>query len=280
MFPQAVFAPIGQVSGPVISPGTTQKKDVFLFDLEGLTSNALSHMEHAFAGYLREFLDERECYLLSRNSYNDACTRLPLSVLRRFTGVFASCGTELWAGQQLVDCHDHAFSDDLYEFVVNVVRKSAYYERTPPLIDQGAACLRICLAGIRASAAQQRMYELWEKKNRELPEIIREFQFRFPDYAIYQDTATSLLILPDSYSPASIRHHIQTHQKQARLISYLHKDTAEGFAQPLCAALPSTDILSRIAGPSDVSQLMSYEIRRMAGRDPLIRFAENLYEEA
>ncbi|QDG77372.1 hypothetical protein [Labrenzia sp. PHM005] len=280
MFPQAVFAPIGQVSGPVITQAMPRGEDAFLFDLEALLSNTLSHMDYSFADYLREFLDERKCYLLSRNSFNDACSRLPSSVLRRFAGVFASCGTELWVDQQLVDCHDHAFSDDLYEFVVNVVRKSAFYERTPPLIDQGAACLRICLAGVRASAAERRKYELWEKKAQELPEIVREFQFRFPKYAIYQDTATSLLILPDSFSLVSIRKQIETHQKPARLISYLHVNTAKGFAKPLCDALPRTDVLSKIAGPSDVSQLLSYEVRRMSGRDPLIRLPENAREEA
>ncbi|MEP3047974.1 MAG: hypothetical protein ABJL55_19550 [Roseibium sp.] len=278
MFPRAVFAPVGQVSGPVIARTNPQKKDVFLFDLEVLTSSEFSHLDHSFADYLREFLGERQCYLLTRNSFNDACARLPKSVLKRFAGIFASCGTELWIDEQLSVCHDHAFPDELYEFVVNVVRKSSFYDRSPPLIDQGAACLRICLAGIRASAFGQRMYENWENKNQELPDIITEFQFRFPEYSIYRDTKTSLLILPNSFSPSSIRAAVDKHQKPARLISYLHKGTTNGFAKSLCDALPGSDVLSEIAGPSDVSQLMSYEIRLTAGKEHLIRVPETMRE--
>ncbi len=280
MFPQAVFAPIGQVSGPLVSAVNTGMEDVFLFDLETLTTSSFGHLEHSFADYLKEFLDERSCYLLTRNSFNDVCTKLSKNVLRRFAGVFASCGTELWVEDQLADCHDHQFSDELYEFVVNVVRKSAYYDRSPPLIDQGSACLRICLAGIRCSAGGLRMYETWETRNKELPDIIGEFKFRFSDHTIYQDTPTSLLILPNSYSAKIIRDYIGRGRNNARMISYLHTETAKGYGLSLCEAHQGRDVLSKISGPSDVSQLMSYEVRRTSGKERLINVCDKIREDA
>lgn len=279
MFPQPVFAPIGRVSGPLAS-NEPQNNDVFLFDLETLTDRDQGHVDHGFALYLEDFAKQRPCYLVSRQNYNEVMLRVPSTLRKLLAGVFSSAGSELWVRNEVLIRHEHDFSDDLFEFVAKVVQKSAYPQKRAPMIDCGPASLSICIAGYASTSRQIATYLDWEAENAELPVIADEFRARFSQYDICQDTEHSLLVTPNSFNSAVVRDHILRRHKSARLISYMTTRSAEGFAKPLFAAHARTDICSIVGGASDVSQLLSYEKRNMAGKDFKISLNSRLPEEA
>jgi len=264
MFSNAHIAPIGEVTGPLSTVSGSSRPDVFLFDLNVLFDAHQGQMAPAFATYLRDFADQRLCYLLSNLNYAEIASRVPASVLRSFAGTFASAGTELWCKDDVLIRHEHCFSDDLFEFLAKVVLSSRYPFKQAPLIDNGPATLRVCLAGTRAGRSAKRAYLAWEREHRELDEVIKAVRMRFPDHSICKDTETSLLITPASYSTAMVQDHILRRHKSARVIGYLSEAAAEGFAKPLCNAFLDSNIWSTVAGASDVSQLLSYEKRRMS----------------
>ncbi|MEP2761417.1 MAG: hypothetical protein ABJP66_20375 [Hyphomicrobiales bacterium] len=279
MFTKSDFTPIGRVTGPIVSNLPNSGGDIYLFDLDAITTRSHGHLEHSFAVYLEDFARRRPCYLLTRENYNNVVTRVQNGIRQTFAGIFAASGTELWVGQEIRVRSEHDFPDELYEFVVNVVQKSAYPGKLAPLIDNGAASLRICLAGTHSTVSQLKAYSGWEGEHQELPDIMREFQVRFPDYSIYQDTDTSLLVLPNSYSSALVQNSLLKRHKTARLICYLTERSVTGYADPLCNALLSSDIVSVVEAPSDVSQLLSYENRRHSGVEPMIDLHHSEYEE-
>jgi hypothetical protein len=278
MFPKPVFAPVGRVTGPSNSMGVP-KNDVFLFDLDALTTNDHGHLDHAFATYLLEFAKLRPCYLFSRANYNEVMLRVPSGTRCAFSGIFSDSGSELWVRNEVLIRHEHDFSDDLYEFVAKVIQKSSYPNKLGPMIDCGSACLRICLAGVRSSIEQTNDYLEWEKEHQELAIIMDEFRARFPNYSVYRDTASSLLIMPTSFTSAMVQNHIIKRHKSARLICYLTTRSANGFARPLCNSFSNGDIVSRVGGPADVSQLLSYEKRCLTGQEYRISMRELRLEE-
>ncbi|WP_415716765.1 hypothetical protein [Roseibium sp.] len=278
MFPKPVFSPVGRVSGPV-APNSRVFENVFLFDLETLTDSRNGVIEFEFASYLAAFAGKRPCYLLSRTNYNEVMRRVPARVLNSLAGVFTNAGSELWVKNELQIRHEHDLSDDLYEFAAKVVQKSTYPDKRAPMIDCGPASLRICMAGTKSTSRQLREYANWEKEHQELCVVIDEFSARFPDHDIYRDTETGLLIMPSSFSSAMVRSHILTRHKSARIVSYLMHQSVEGFAKPLEAAFSGQDICSVVGGPSDVSQLLSYEMRCLEGREAQINLEKWHLEE-
>lgn len=267
MLPHSKITSVGKVTGPVTGAGADGRADVFLFDLDALVPSPFGRMDDAFARYLTKFAEQRSCYLLTNSNYTDVMTRLPSQVRNAFAGVFASAGTELWGRQDVLVRHDHDFSDDLYEFLVKVVQTSAFPDKCSPVLDNGSATIRMQLAGTRCTANQRKTYLAWERQYQELPAIMKEFQVRFPDHRVYRDSDTSLLIMPASFSTALVRSHILKRHKTARLISYLAPQSAASYAAPLCEALLNRDVLSEVTAPSDVSQLLSYEMRHLSGAE-------------
>jgi hypothetical protein len=278
MFPKPVFAPVGRVTGPVILQ-EMPKNDVFLFDLDALTTNDHGHLDHAFATYLLDFAKLCPCYLFSRANYNEVMLRVPSRVRYAFAGIFSDSGSELWVRNEVLIRHEHDFSDDLYEFVAKVIQKSSYPNKLGPMIDCGSACLRICLAGTRSSVKQIADYLEWEIEHQELPIIMDEFRARFSNYAVYRDTASSLLIMPISFTSAMVQNHIIKRHKSARVVCYLTPRSADGFARPLYNSFSNADIVSQVGGPSDVSQLLSYENRCLAGQEHPIALQHPQFEE-
>ncbi len=264
MIPNLVSAPIGQVSSPVARPAPGRQQDVFLLDLDALVPATFGRIEEGFATYLKAFARTAPCYLLTSANYNEVMARLTDSLRHAFAGIFAASGTELWERDDVHSRLDHDFSDDLYEFIVKVVQASAYPHKLAPTLDCGSSTLRVRLAGMRSTARQRNAYAAWERERQELTAIMNEFRIRFPDYRIYRDAETGLLIMPEAFSSASVREQILTRHSSARLISYLSRPAAETYAQPLCESLPDTDVHSIVSAPSDVSHLLSYEKRRMS----------------
>lgn len=267
MLPHSKITSVGRVTGPLSGAEGEGKTDVFLFDLDALVPSPFGRMDDEFARYLTRFAEQRTCYLLSSSNYADVMTRLPAYVRQAFAGVFASAGTELWGKHDVLVRHEHDFSDDLYEFLVKVVQTSAFPDKCSPVLDNGSATIRMLLAGTRSTANQRKSYLAWEREHQELPAIMKEFQVRFPDHRVYRDSDTSLLITPASFSTALVRSHILKRHKTARLISYLAPQSAASYAAPLCEALLNSDVLSQVSAPSDVSQLLSYEMRHLSGAE-------------
>ncbi|MEL7527331.1 MAG: hypothetical protein AAFN16_16255 [Pseudomonadota bacterium] len=251
------------------SRSVTVAEDVFVFDLAALVPGTCCQIDHDFAVYLRTFANARQCYLLTSVSYNELMARLPTSVRKAFKGVFASSGAELWHADEVVERVEHTFSDDLYEYLVKVVQNSAYPAKDAPLIENGPASLRVCLAGTKASIGQLGTYLNWETEHRELPVIVNELKSKFPDHDVHQDSETSLLVTPVAVSTSRIHRHIASAHAHARIVSCLSRRSADGFAEPFCRSLSDQDLVTEIGGPSDVSQLMSYEMRRRAAGELL-----------
>ncbi|MCV0423861.1 MAG: hypothetical protein K5905_00155 [Roseibium sp.] len=270
MFSKVAFEAIGQVTGPEIVDPLAAGEKVFLFDLDVLVASRFGRMDHEFAGYVREFARSHPCYLLTSANYSEVMSRLPGSVRHAFEGVFASCGTELWVNNEILIRHEHLFSDDLYEFVAKAVQQSAYSGKEAPLLECGSATLRLSLAGIRSTAGQQMAYRRWEREHRELDVIADEMKARFPDHTVCRDSDISLMITPNTFTSARVHEHILKRHKASRLIAYFANRSAGGFAKPLCDALLTSDVVSTVNGPSDVSQLLSYEMRSApdAGQRP------------
>jgi hypothetical protein len=248
----------------------TLQEAVFLFDIHTLFDAHQSDMNPAFATYLAEFAQNRSCYVLSNLNYAETVSRLPKHVRRPLEGVFASAGTEFWRQNELIVRHDHAFSDDIYETVAKLCLHSEYPNKQAPLIDCGSATLRICLAGTRVGRSARQAYLAWEEEHRELDKFIEIFRTRFPDHSICRDTDDSLLVMPNSYSTATVQDHLLRRHKSARLIAYLGTKAAAGYAKPMCDTFLSDNVLSTVSGASDVSQLLSYEMRRMQSRVALV----------
>ncbi|WP_422038768.1 hypothetical protein [Roseibium sp.] len=251
------------------SRSLSNAEDVFVFDLAALVPGTCCQIDHDFAVYLRTFANSRPCYLLTSVTYNELMARLPTSVRKAFRGVFASSGAELWSGDEVVERVEHTFSDDLYEYLVKVVQNSAYPAKDAPLIENGPATLRVCLAGTKASIGQLGTYLNWENEHRELPVIVNELQSKFPDHDVHQDSDTSLLVTPVTMSTLRVHRRIASEHANARVISCMSPRSANGFAGPFCNALSGSDLVTEVGGPSDLSQLMSYEMRRKATDDLL-----------
>lgn len=264
MLPFSEFTSVGQVSNPLSKAG----EKVFLFDLDALVPSPFGRLDEEFARYLSDFALQRPCYLLTNANYGEVMNRLPSHVRRAFAGVFAAAGTELWGKYDIQVRHEHDFSDDLYEFLVKVVQTSAFPDKRSPMLDNGPASLRIRLSGTHSTANQRAAYAAWEQEHGELPAIMNEFRVRFPDHRIYRDSDTSLLILPASYTTALVRSHLLARHKAASLIGYLSPQSVISYAAPFCEVLQQGDVVSQVSAPSDVSQLLSYEIRHMAASDP------------
>ncbi|MBN8184713.1 hypothetical protein [Roseibium aggregatum] len=259
MLPYSEFTSVGKVSNPFSEAG----EKVFLFDLDTLVPSPFGRLDEKFARYLCDFAQQRPCYLLTNANYGEVMNRLPSHVRRAFAGVFAAAATELWGKYDIQVRHEHDFSDDLYEFLVKVVQTSAFSDKRSPMLDNGSASLRMRLSGTHSTANQRAAYATWEQEQGELPAIMNEFRIRFPDYRIYRDSDTSLLILPATFSTALVRSQLLMRHKTACLIGYLSPQSVTSYAAPLCEALLGEDVLSHISAPSDVSQLLSYEIRHM-----------------
>lgn len=259
MFFSAKLFPAGSISE---APSVSTVQDVFLFDLDAVAKGTCGPVDNEFAAYLRDFATSRPSYLLTSVNYNDLMSRVPSSVRRAFQGIFASCGAEVWAGDDLLECRKHTFSDDLYEYLVKTLRNSRYQAKLAPMIENGPATLRICLAGTRAPLSALKAYADWEEKELELPVIIGELEANFPDHRICQDTRTSFLIMAEAFSTAALRDRIKDRHGRTRVLAYLTRRAAEGFAGPFCEALFEEDLVSEVGGPSDLSQLLSYDLRR------------------
>ncbi|MET1415462.1 hypothetical protein ABVF61_24530 [Roseibium sp. HPY-6] len=242
--------------------GNAGSQNVFLFDLNSIVTGTFGQMDHDFAAYLRSFALLKPCYLIASVSYNELMSRVPSSVRRSFRGIFVSSGAELWSGDEIVERYEHCFSDDLYEYLVKVVQNSAYPVKIAPVIENGPATLRVCLAGTKATIGQLNAYLEWEKEHSELPLILGELKSKFPDHTVCQDSETSLLISPEAFTTALIYRQIIAENEGARLIGYLSERSANSFARPLCESLSSFDQMTEVGGPSDLSQLIRYEIRR------------------
>lgn len=280
MFTNTHFNTIGKVTVPFGAVQGAEQENIFLFDANVLVDANNREMDHTFARYLADFAEQRSCYLLSNMHYAETASRLPSWLRRRFAGVFASAGTEFWRGTDLLVRHDHNFSDEVYEYVARMVLQSAYPKKQAPSIDSGSATLRICLAGTRVGRTEKRAYLAWENDRRELDAFIASFERRFPDHAICKDTETSLLITPNSFSTAEVQNQLMRRHKSARVIAYLGKMAAVGYAKPMCDALLSQNVLSTVAGPSDVSQLLSYEKRVMKDIKPKAATPIRLFQGA
>ncbi|EFO32044.1 hypothetical protein TRICHSKD4_2633 [Roseibium sp. TrichSKD4] len=259
MFPQSENS--STIRGPYhsLKRQTPAANNVFLFDLDILVPSNFGQLDHHFGEYLREFVELAPCYAISNGSYSSVMARLPLSIRNGFEGIFASAGTEMWRREELLLRHDHDFSDDLYEFMVNVVRSSAYDKKNAPVLESGSATLRLQLSGTKSTARETAKYLAWERKHQELSEIIAEFKIRFTNYQICRDSEASLLIVPSSFSTVLVRDHLRRRHKSARLITCLAPNTMSGYLKPFCEALSDTDMISVVADPSDVSQLLCHE---------------------
>lgn len=280
MFTNTHFNTIGQVTVPFGAIQGAEQENVFLFDASILVDANNREMDHTFARYLADFAEQRSCYLLSNMHYAETASRLPSWLRRRFAGIFASAGTEFWQGTDLLVRHEHDFSDDLFEYVARLVLHSAYPQKQAPLIDSGSATLRVCLAGTRVGRTAKQAYLAWENEHRELDAFITSFERRFPDHSICKDTETSLLITPNSFSTAEVQNQLMRRHKSARVIAYLGGMAAGGYAKPMCDALLSRNVLSTVAGPSDVSQLLSYEKRVMKDIKPKVAAPVRLFQGA
>lgn len=280
MFTNTHFDTVGKVAVPFGTTLNAQRENVFLFDANVLFDSNNREMNHTFASYLADFAEQRSCYLLSNTNYAETVSRIPSRLRRRFAGIFASAGTEFWQGTELLVRHEHDFSDEVYEFVARMVLHSAYPQKQAPLIDSGSATLRICLAGTRVGRTAKQAYLAWETEHRELDSFMSSFERRFPDHAICKDTETSLLITPSSFSSAQVQSQMLRRHKSARVIAYLGKTAAGGYAKPMCDALLSQNVLSTVACPSDISQLLSYEKRSMKTLKPKAAAPTRLFKGA
>lgn len=280
MFPKAVFAPVGQVSGPSDITGLSADRDVFVFDIDALVPSTFGQMDPSFATYLSNFARIRPCYIVSNSGYSDVMARLPAHVRVACAGIFTQAGTELWGKYDVQIRHEHDFGDDLYEFVVKVIQTSRYPAKMAPMLESGSATLRLNIAGTRATSRQLKDYSAWEEEQQELADIMQEFRARFPAYEVYRDSPTSLLIMPRSFSTALVTRHILQRHKTGRVIGYVTQRFANTYGEPMCSSLSGHDILSEVGGPSDVSQLISYEMRQLAAVDQAVANAHPVLEGA
>nr|WP_319386333.1 hypothetical protein [uncultured Roseibium sp.] len=280
MYSNTNFNTVGKVAVPFGTSQDALQENVFLFDANVLLDTNHGEMDHAFASYLADFAEQRSCYILSNMNYAETVSRIPSRLRRRFAGIFASAGTEFWRGSELLVRHEHDFCDDLYEYVARMVLHSAYPQKQAPLIDSGSATLRICLAGTRVGRTAKKAYLAWENEHRELDAIISSFERRFSDFDICKDTEVSLLITPKSFSTAEVQNQMLRRHKAARVIAYLGKTAASGYAKPMCDALLSRNVLSTVAGPSDISQLLSYERRLLKDIKPKAVAPTRLFQGA
>ena len=280
MFTHTHFNTVGKVTVPFGATQDARHENVFLFDANVLFDTNNRDMDHAFASYLADFAEQRSCYLLSNMNYAETVSRIPTRLRRRFAGIFASAGTEFWRGNEVLVRHEHDFSDDVYEYVARMVLHSAYPQKQAPLIDSGSASLRICLAGTRVGRTAKQDYHAWENEHLELDAFKASFKRRFPDHAICKDTETSLLITPNSFSTAEVQNQLLRRHKSARVIAYLGNRAAGGYAKPMCDALLRENVLSTVAGPSDISQLLSYEKKVMKDINPKAAAPVRLFQGA
>ncbi|MET1414349.1 hypothetical protein ABVF61_18890 [Roseibium sp. HPY-6] len=280
MYSNEQFNSVGQVTGLVGESSTPSKKDVFIFDLSALFDPHQTEMSPAFADYLVEFASRRPCYLLANLNYAEISYFVPSRVCRAFEGIFASAGTEMWSQNEMLIRHEHTFSDDLYECVAGLVQQSAYPDKSAPLINCGSATLRVCLAGTRVGRTAKQAYLSWEREHREIDRIVEILQNRFPDYKVCKDTDVSLLVMPRTFSTARVQDHVLQRHKSARLVTYLTPAASDGFAKPMCDAFLETNIVATVAGASDVSQLLSYEMRRTPAQPALGAVQLRLVREA
>ncbi|MTH99856.1 hypothetical protein [Roseibium sp. RKSG952] len=250
------------VLGPVPPSSNGSAGDIYLFDLDVLSTSRRARMDDGFAQVLTAWARKHPCYLVTSHNYQTVLSVVPQPLRHAMRENHASSGTEVWQNDASVRHHDHPFRDSIYEFLAQVVRRSSYEEKRAPLLDSGPACLRIDIAGHKATAAQRKAYLEWETGTRERAEIISEFAIRYPDYQICQNGETGILITHKDYSPNTVVQALSANHPDGRILGYFSPMSACGYAAAMADSLEKPNMFAEIAGPSDLAQLLKYEERR------------------
>ncbi|WP_417668721.1 hypothetical protein [Roseibium sp.] len=247
--------------GPVPFGSSRGMTDVYLFDLDCLAHSQDRSVDRELADALGVWAQSHPCYIMSSRHYSGVVSRLSEEFQAQLSGVFASSGTDFWVGDNSENQAEHVFCDEVYEFLSQVVRKCAYPDKVPPLIDCGPGSMRLCLIGRNPTAAQRQAFHAFDAEHRDMRRIQDEFRLRFPEYRIFEDRSCGLLIERVSVDSSLIAGEINMRHRNARIIAFAGEAEIEGYAAPLWQQFASHTGIA-VSGPSDVWQLLRYEQRR------------------
>lgn len=265
MFPQAVFAPVGQVSGPFVTDGINPQTDVFLFDLDALVGDTFGPIDEPLASILSDFTLENVCYLLTSSNYGEVMKRLSPELRQRFHGIFAASGTELWQKNSMQVLHKHAFSSELYDYLVKDFQSGNHPENLQLQLSCGFATLRVSLELRLFTERTSIPGAMLKREQLELARMMFGVRDLFPEYRVFKDTDRSILITPGSYSTSLLYDHLRSQYSSMRLVSYLSRHTADSYGENLREAMGEDDVYNAASAPNEVLQLLSYEKGRLAG---------------
>ncbi|WP_150523542.1 hypothetical protein [Roseibium sediminis] len=272
MFPQAVFAPVGQVSGPFVTDGVNPQTEVFLFDLDALVGKTRGPIDEPLASILSEFAMENICYLLTSSNYGEVMKRLSPELRESFQGIFAASGTELWQNNSIQVVHKHAFSAELYDYLVKDFQSGNHPDNLQLQLSCGVATLRVSLE-LRVFSERSSIPDaLLRREQLELARMMFGVRDLFPEYRVFKDTEHSVLITPASFSTSLVYDHLQSKHSSMRLVSYMSRQTSNSYGENLRKAMGEDDIFNAASAPNEVLQLLSYEKGRLAGEYQSIVF--------
>jgi len=156
--------------------------NIYIFDLESLT-DFQQNIDSDFKEYMSTWLDTHESYLVTNSDYNRTVVQLSKPVLKKFKTVFYCAGNEVFENNICKYNQPWKPSKELYTELASILDSHPFTLRTGQHIDMRTGLTNFSIVGNNASASEQELFILADKKHNYRLSIINTLRANHPSIA-------------------------------------------------------------------------------------------------
>ncbi|MDR0677565.1 MAG: HAD-IIB family hydrolase [Holosporaceae bacterium] len=232
---------------------------IFLADMDGTLTPARLPMTKEFASFFEKFIADRVFYIVSGSDYKKIQEQVPMRILTKVTGVYASMGNEFYERGNLIYKNDFVPKRSLLE-KLEAFRKNTKYSLKlyQNYIEKRCGMINFSVLGRDCPYEARIEYSNWDKKSGERAKIAEELSADYPEYDISVGGNISIDIVPYGFGKDQVATRLRNVYKAEKVV-FMGDRTEKGgndysIAQKLLI-LGNAEIIA-VNGPDDVIRIL------------------------
>jgi phosphomannomutase len=167
---------------------------IYLFDVDGTLTDSSAEIDPTFKSFFIEWMDGKECYLVSGASRNKTQRQLGEDLWGMFTGCFQDGGNTYYKDGKEVYAKKWEPNRKLLFHLNDEILKSKFTKKTGNHIERRSGLINFSFVGQFASDNTRDHYKRWDRDNKQRDRFVRESSAKFPmlDFKIGGDVSVDI----------------------------------------------------------------------------------------
>ena len=182
--------------------------DIYLFDVDGTLTPPRQKMTKEFYSFFKEWIEDKEVYLVSGSDYEKLEEQLPSDILEGVGGVFGCMGNTYHTGGIEIMKRNFEPPEELLEILQKHLDESQYKKRCGNHIEKRVGMVNFSVLGRDATHHERQEYHAWDLLIKERKKIADEINSTFDEFEASLGGEISIDIYPAGWDKQQVYYHL------------------------------------------------------------------------